>query len=62
MDIEIIVDELVVEVDQAEYIADPEAVVNRVREARIEIVGDLTGVHDISPDYNELVNAFGEVE
>lgn len=54
-DIEIDVDGIPVEVDAAEYEQDPAACITSVQAARAEAVGDLTGLHEISPDYDELV-------
>lgn len=54
------VDGLPVEVDAAAYEADTEAVIEAVRTARAEVVGDLSDTYEIPPDYDELVAAFGE--
>lgn len=60
--IEIDVDGLAVAVDEDEYNADPERIIESVRTARQEIVGDLSGIFDEAPDYDTLVDAFGEDE
>lgn len=59
--IEIDVDGLPAAVDEDTYNADPEALINSIREARAA-ASDLTGVFDETPDldYDTLVEAFGE--
>lgn len=59
--IEIDVDGITAPVDEDEYNADPDAIVEAVRAARLETVGDAGG-HETGPDYDELVAAFGEAE
>lgn len=53
------VDGLPVEVDEAEYATTPDEVIDSVRAARREAVGDAGGF-DVGPDYDELVAAYGE--
>lgn len=59
---QISVDDLPVEVDEAEYDASPESVFERVRAARAEMTGDLSDLFETGPDYDTLVAAFGEDE
>lgn len=51
--IEVLVDGFPVPVDEAEYLADPEAVEQSVREARAELNGPLDD--EPFPDYDTLV-------
>lgn len=57
---EIDVDGLPVKVNKDKYEADPDAVIEEVRAKRAEIVGDLTDLHEVPPDYDELVSIYGE--
>lgn len=59
--VEIDVDGLPVDVHADHYAANPDEVIESVRAARREAVGDAGG-HEPGPDYDELVAAFGEAE
>lgn len=56
--VEIVVDGLPVEVDKAEYEASPDTVIEEIRTARAGIVGDLSGLHDVAPDFDEMEARF----
>lgn len=62
-DITVEIDGLPVEVDEAEYTADPDRVVATVREARFAIAGSLDD--EPAPDFDELeavAAVFGSVD